>query len=237
MYPKADWAPRIFRGKATFESLSCSHVEGYFRSMSAYRPNEKAQLLHPDVLKALNEYDSTETFRYYYEKADTNDPVSKIQYLDIKTYLTDDILVKVDRASMAHSLEVRAPLLDHKLMELIASMPSSLKLKGMMGKYILKKALHSLLPEEVLYRRKMGFAVPLAKWFREDLKEAAYETIVEAEDDCLLDKRFVNQIWRQHQNGFRDRSAELWGLLMFRLWQGTFLKTKTSAVLHDVSPR
>ena len=118
----------------------------------------------------LASYDSLDVLRHYYDKADTEDTLSRIQYVDIKTYLTDDILTKVDRASMANSLEVRAPILDHKFMELAARIPSSLKLRGRVGKYIFKKTLEPLLPQSTLTRPKMGFAVPLAKWFRGPLK-------------------------------------------------------------------
>jgi asparagine synthase (glutamine-hydrolysing) len=222
LYPKADWAPRVFRGKATFEALSCSPIEGYFRSVSAFRPDLKERLLHPDVHRSLAGYNSMDVFKYYYEKADTDDPLSRIQYLDIKTYLTDDILVKVDRASMANSLEVRAPILDHKFMELIATIPSSLKLQGRNGKYIFKKALEKILPNEILYRKKMGFGVPLARWFRNELKDMAYDTIFSNHNEGQFQKRTIEQIWKQHQKGYRDRSTELWTLFMFRLWQQSF---------------
>ena len=223
LYPKADWAPRIFRGKATFENLARPPIEGYFRSVSAVRPELKSQILHRDLIRELSGYDSLDVLRYYYERADTQDPLSRIQYVDIKTYLTDDILVKVDRASMAHSLEVRAPLLDHKLMELAASMPSSMKLRGMNGKYIFKKALKRLLPETVLHRRKMGFGVPLALWFRKDLKDLAHSVIFSRNRNNLLSESTVKHVWQEHQSGLRDRSTELWTLLMFRLWERQFI--------------
>ena len=219
LYPKADWAPRFLRGKATFESLACDHVEGYFRAVSACRPEVKAKLIHQDVQRELKGYDTKDLFRRYYSRASTDDPLSRIQYLDIKTYLPDDILVKVDRASMAHSLEVRAPLLDHKLMELAAAMPSSIKIKGGEGKYILKKALEGKLPPNVLYRPKMGFGVPIAAWLRNELKEMASGLLLEQSSDGVLEKKGVEMMWREHQGGFRNRSTELWVLLMFRLWQ------------------
>ena len=222
LYPKADWAPRVFRGKATFEALSCSPIEGYFRSMSAFRPDLKKRLLHADVKRSLAGYDSLDLFRYYYERCDTDDPLSKIQYLDIKTYLPDDILVKVDRASMANSLEVRAPILDHKFMELIGTIPSSLKLQGRNGKYIFKKALEKLLPKEILYRKKMGFGVPLARWFRNELKDMAYDAIFANQSDPFFQKSTIQHIWNQHQKGYRDRSTELWTVFMFKLWQRQF---------------
>ncbi len=223
LYPKADWAPRVFRGKATFENLARTHIEGYFRSMSAVLPLLKNKLLHPDVCNELGEYDSIDLFRYYYERADTDDPLSRIQYLDIKTYLTDDILVKVDRASMANSLEVRAPILDYRFMEMIAQIPSSMKLQGTNGKYILKKAFESILPHDILYRKKMGFAVPLAKWFRYELKDLAASIIFNPSDYGLLDNNTVKLIWNQHQRGLRDRGTELWSILMFKMWHQRFM--------------
>jgi len=223
LYPKADWAPRIFRGKATFENLAQSPIEAYFRSVSALRPELKSQVLDPDLLRQLNGYNSSDVLRSYYDKADTNDQLSRIQYVDIKTYLTDDILVKVDRASMTHSLEVRAPILDHKFMELAASIPSSLKLKGINGKYIFKKSLNKVLPQAVLRRRKMGFAVPLPKWFRRDLKDFAYEVIFSRNYDRLLNESSIKRVWNEHQSGLRNRSTELWTVLMFRLWQRQFM--------------
>ncbi|MDX2253595.1 MAG: asparagine synthase (glutamine-hydrolyzing) [Nitrospira sp.] len=222
LYPKADWAPRVFRGKATFESLACSHIEGYFRSVSACRPETKAQILHHDVQRQVRGYDTLDLFRDYYEKAGTTDPLSRIQYVDVKTYLPDDILAKVDRASMANSLEVRAPLLDHRLIELTTRIPSSLKLKGVTGKYIFKKALEPSLPAGVLYRKKMGFAVPLASWLRQHLKPMAEDLLLSSQPDSLLDRRGVERLWKQHQSGLRDRSTSLWTILMYRLWRRKF---------------
>ena len=228
LYPKADWAPRIFRGKATFESLSVSHIEGYFRSISAVRPELKKALLHPDLLHDLNGYETVDLFRDYYDKAGAVDPLSRIQYVDMKTYLPDDILVKVDRASMAHSLEVRAPMLDHVLMELVAGLPKSMKLRGTNGKYILKKAFEPTLPKDILYRPKMGFAIPLARWFRTDLKEMAHESLFGGASSQVLNSKTVQQIWDQHQGGYRDRSTELWTVLMFRVWEKVFFEQGAS---------
>lgn len=223
LYPKADWAPRVFRGKATFQNLARCPVEAYFRSVAACQPELKSDLLHGDIKRQLRSYHSLNVLRDYYDKADTDDLLSRIQYVDIKTYLTDDILAKVDRASMAVSLEVRAPILDHKFMELAARIPSSFKLRGIKGKYIFKKALERRLPESILYRKKMGFAVPLAQWFRGELKEIAHETLFGNHCGDLLDSSAVKKVWGEHQKGFRDRSTELWTLFMFRLWQSKFL--------------
>jgi len=217
IYPKLDWAPRFLRGKTTFQSLASDHVEGYFDSVSTFRRYEKSQILSPDLKSSLGGYDTTDIFRDYYRNADTPDALSRIQYLDIKTYLTDDILTKVDRASMAHSLEVRCPLLDHNFMELVASIPSDFKLRGMTGKYVFKKALEAELPRNILNRAKMGFAVPLASWFRNGIHDYARQFLPERSDP-YLSSSFVRKMWNQHQTGTRDRSGQLWNVLMFRLW-------------------
>jgi asparagine synthase (glutamine-hydrolysing) len=178
----------------------------------------KDSLINADVRRKLNGYDSAEVLKYHYDRAGTDDPLSRIQYVDMKTYLVDDILVKVDRASMAHSLEVRCPLLDHKLMELIAQMPSGLKLRNGRGKHILKKALESVLPADILTRQKKGFSMPVAEWFRGELKDFTYEAVFGGSED-ILNRTFLMQCWKQHQRGQRDWSALLWTVLMFKTWQ------------------
>lgn len=220
-YPALAWAPRVFRAKATLQSLSRSPLEGYFNAVSYFRPGEKTQLFTRDFQTHLGGYDAIEVFRHHYERAGTEDLLSRIQYVDIKTYLPDDILTKVDRASMAVSLEVRAPLLDHKLLEMAARIPSQLKLRGGSGKHILKKALEPILPENILYRSKQGFAVPLNSWLKRDLKDMAHEVILRTEDG-ILERSFLQKIWNQHQKGTHDRSALLWSVLMFRMWRRTF---------------
>jgi len=220
LYPKLGWAPRMFRAKSTFQSLARSPIEGYFYGVSCCPPSLKRNLLSGDAWRTLGGYDSLECLQYHYDRANTTDPLSRIQYVDIKTYLVDDILTKVDRASMAHSLEVRCPLLDHKLMELIAKMPSGLKLHEGQGKYIFKKALKGLVPSSVLGRPKKGFSVPVAEWFRKDLKGFAFGALFQP-NDGLLNGKFLTNCWDQHQRGQRDWSALLWCVLMFRTWQET----------------
>jgi len=222
LYPALAWAPRFLRGKATFQSLARSPLEGYFNSISIFRPGEKSNLFTKDFRQSLNGYDAIDVLQQYYDRADTPDLLSRIQYVDMKTYLTDDILAKVDRASMAVSLEVRAPLLDHKLMETVATIPSSLKLSGREGKYIFKKAMAPILKSEILDRRKQGFAVPLDRWFRQNLKDLTHEALFST-DDGILDRAFLKKIWDQHQKGTYDRSAHLWSVLMFRKWREAFL--------------
>jgi asparagine synthase (glutamine-hydrolysing) len=140
-----------------------------------------------------------------------------IQYLDMKTYLPGDILTKVDRASMAHALEVRVPLLDHEFVEWASGVPSSLKLKGGEGKYIFKKALEPHLPHDILYRRKMGFSIPLSQWLRGPLHEQVRKAV---HNEALLDTGIFNgkhlrQLADQHKSGLHDHALPLWSVLMF----------------------
>jgi asparagine synthase (glutamine-hydrolysing) len=218
LYPKLGWAPRVFRAKSTFQSIARSAIDGYYHGISCCPPDLKSQLFTPDFSRQLGGYDSADVLRFYYDRAGTTDPLSRIQYVDMKTYLVDDILVKVDRASMANSLEVRCPLLDHKLMELIAQAPSCWKLKNGQGKYIFKKMLGNVLPEDVLTRTKKGFAMPVAEWFRGELRGLAHTAMFSERDD-ILNRSFLKRCWNQHQRGQRDWSALLWSVLMFKAWE------------------
>jgi asparagine synthase (glutamine-hydrolysing) len=151
VYPKGDYLPRWMRAKYLLMNMPLSPVEAYFRDMSCFLPEEKVKLYYKDFKRSLNGYNPMEQFEFFFEKATNKDHLSRIQYVDFKTYLPEDILVKVDRMSMANSLEVRSPLLDHKFIEFAATIPSDLKLKGNISKYILKKTLENRLPENILY--------------------------------------------------------------------------------------
>lgn len=225
VYPKADWLPQPLRAKSTFKNLSLDPAAGYFTSVYGAMANERAALLGGDLRQQLNGYNSFDVFHEHYQRANTDDPLSRAQYVDIKTYLTDDILVKVDRASMAVSLEVRCPLLDHRVMELAARMPSSLKLRGRAGKYIFKRAVSQILPNEILTRRKQGFVLPAAEWLRGELRPLAESLLFDAaRQDDLLNPQHLQHLWQQHQSKLRDYTRPLWTVLMFRLWQNQFMK-------------
>jgi asparagine synthase (glutamine-hydrolysing) len=216
-YPKADWAPRVLRAKTTFEGMARGSVEAYYHSMCFIRGPERARLFSPRLHKALAGYNAQEVFSRHAAKAGTDDALALIQYLDTKTYLVGDINTKVDRASMAHSLEVREPLMDHKLVEWLATLPSSLKLRGNEGKWLLKKAMEPQLPDDVLYRPKMGFAVPLARWFRGPLRERVRDAVLgeRMADSGWFDRQALAQMVEAHESGARDYSTPLWTLLMF----------------------
>ena len=217
LYPKLGWAPRVFRAKTTFQSMARNPIEGYFHNFSTLIDEQREQLFSDSFKRELQGYKASEVFHHYAAKAPTDDPLSVVQYIDMKTYLTGDILTKVDRASMAHSLEVRVPLLDHKFVEWVSGLPSSMKLKGQQGKAIFKSSLEPHLSNNILYRDKMGFAVPLARWFRGPLKDKLRASLFDGELSAtgMFDHNYLEQLFDQHQSGQRDNSASLWSLLMF----------------------
>ncbi|WP_339863510.1 XrtA/PEP-CTERM system amidotransferase [Paremcibacter congregatus] len=217
LYPKADWAPRMFRAKTTFQGLARDHVESYFHGVSILKGDMRSQLFSDGLKNDLQGYNTLDLFNKYGGMSGSTDPLSILQYIDMKTYLVGDILTKVDRASMANSMEVRVPLLDHKLVEWIATLPSDFKLHNGEGKYIFKKSLEGRLPNDILYRPKMGFGVPLGKWFRNELKQDIQQSVL---SDRMLDSGYfnadyLNHLVSQHQSGLRDYSAPLWTLMMF----------------------
>lgn len=217
LYPKADWAPRVFRAKSTFESLARDSVEAYFHSMSILRDPMRRRLFSPSLQRELGGYNAVEVFRRHARAAGTDDALALIQYLDLKTYLVGDINTKVDRASMAHALEVREPLMDHPLVEWLATLPSSLKLHDGQGKWLFKRTMEPHLSHEILYRPKMGFAVPLARWFRGPLSNRVRDSLLgpRLEGTGWFERRYLEELVDHHQSGRRDYSAPIWTLLMF----------------------
>jgi asparagine synthase (glutamine-hydrolysing) len=216
-YPKADWAPRVFRAKTTFQAMAMDPVEAYHHTVSPLRWAQRSRLFSPKLHKALGGYRAFEVFRRHADAAQTDDSLGLIQYLDYKTWLIGDINTKVDRASMAHSLEVREPLMDHELVEWLATLPSSLKIRRGEGKYVFKKAFEPLLPSSVLYRPKMGFSVPMASWLRGPLAQRMQESVLSPRMlDCgLFDPAVIRQLMREHLSGQRDNATPLWMLIMF----------------------
>ncbi|MFT3736551.1 MAG: amidotransferase 1, exosortase A system-associated [Rhodocyclaceae bacterium] len=222
LYPKADWAPRMFRAKTTFQGIARDSVSAYFHSMSVLRDDERSALYSDKLRAQLGGYHAQEAFNVHAARAQTDDPLALIQYIDINTWLVGDINTKVDRASMAHALEVREPLMDHKLVEWAATLPQSLRIKGQEGKYLLKRAAEPLLPHDILYRPKMGFSVPLARWFRGPLKERVRSALTGERllDTGFFDHKNLRSMLEAHESGLRDFSAPIWSLVMFDAFLG-----------------
>lgn len=222
MYPKADYLPRYLRAKATFNNIAQDHERAYFLSLTQ---KSYPLFLNKDFLASCSSYDPYIHFERHLANAKTTDPLSRLQYLDLKLYLCDDILVKVDRASMAHGLEVRVPLLDHEAVEFAASLPSHYKLQGSESKRVLKRAAQSILPPSVFKRVKKGFSVPLPEWFRGDLRAPAEAVFFDQAGgkSGLLDDRGLKRMWTEHQRGLRNHATSLWSILMFEHWAARFL--------------
>jgi asparagine synthase (glutamine-hydrolysing) len=216
VYPKADWAPKLLRAKSTLEALALDPIDGYFHSVSVLGDELRGRLFRDSFRRELQGYRAIDVLRRHAERAPEH-PLSRVQYLDMKTYLPGDILTKVDRASMAHSLEVRVPILDYELVEWVAGLPPETKLRGREGKHLFKKAMEPYLPRDLLYRPKMGFAVPLASWFRGPLRDRVREALASPAllDTGIFDERFLKRMVDEHQSGLRDFSAPLWSVLMF----------------------
>lgn len=215
-WPKMDWAPRCLRAKTTLQALARDATSAYFHSVSIVPAALRQQLYSAGFKRDLQDYSALSVFSGHAAKAPTDDPLSLAQYLDFKTWLPGDILTKVDRAGMAHSLEVRVPLLDHRFVEWASSLRSDLKLRHGTGKFLFKKSLESDLPQEVLYRRKMGFSVPLAAWLRGPLRPRLLHA---TRSGALVESGFfepaaLDRLTRQHLSGRHDHGAALWSLLM-----------------------
>jgi asparagine synthase (glutamine-hydrolysing) len=199
--------------------------ERYARWMGFFGEEEKNNLLTSDVLHELGKADSVELLRPLFGQAEDLDGAEAAARVDAMFYLPNDLLVKMDIATMANSLEGRSPLLDHELMELAARLPATFKLRGRILKAILKQAVAPWLPAEILSKRKWGFAVPIGSWFRGELREFVGDHLL---GDSLARRGFfrhqgVRTLLEQHWDKRRDWSHHLWILLMFELWLREFI--------------
>jgi asparagine synthase (glutamine-hydrolysing) len=217
LYPDSPLLPGALQKRQGLISMGQDAVASFFDINAVVKRDLRLALYSDDFRRRLQEYDAVEVFRRHAAAAPTAEPLSLAQYLDLKTYLPGDILTKVDRASMAHSLEVRVPLLDHHLVEWISALPAALKRHGAEGKYLLKKAMEPRLPHDILYRPKQGFAVPLAAWFRGPLRERLQRAIASKvlADAGVFDRRRLERLFAEHDRGQRDWSTPLWSILMF----------------------
>jgi asparagine synthase (glutamine-hydrolysing) len=215
--------PEGARGRALLEMLGTPPLLRYFRMMTFQRDATLAALLTPAAAAEVAPRTHPEHFYRLAAEAGITDYLSILQYLDVRHYLPEDILTKVDRTSMLVSLETRVPLLDHVLMEHVATIPEGLKFRAGAGKHILKQAMRDLLPREVLGRPKMGFGVPLAGWFRKELKGFTDEVLLDARlrQRGIVRPETVRQLLDLHGGG-RDQSARIWALVCFELWCRTW---------------
>ena len=234
VYPKLDWAPRFLRAKTTFQELALDETEAYFLSVSVMRDSMRQRILSDTFQKDTADYHPKDILGAALAEAESDSPLTRAQYADIKTWLPGDILVKVDRASMAASLEVRAPLLDHEVAEWALGLPDDLRLHGGEKKYLLKKAFEPLLPHDLLYRPKQGFSMPIASWFRGPLKERMMSALTSArlDDSGIFDMGALKTLGEEHAGGRFDHSPTIWTLLMFE----SFLRQETGTAAPQAVP-
>jgi asparagine synthase (glutamine-hydrolysing) len=216
VYPKLDWAPQMFRAKTTLQALGQSGEEAYANAVGVTPPLTRSRLYAPSLRHALSGYRGEQRYIDTMRAAPAADALSRAQYADLKIWLPGDILTKVDRTSMAVSLEAREPLLDHRLVEFAARLPARMRLRGGTGKYLMKKALGRYLPDDILHRRKQGFVTPIAAWLRGPL---AGEAEALARSPALrelgwFDEAAIARAAAGHRSGRIDASRLLWQLLM-----------------------
>lgn len=216
VWPKADWAPRPLRAKSTFEALASSSEAAYAKALGVMSPAIRERLYSPDYLAIRGEYRAEQPMIDLMRGAPARSGLDRAQYADLTFWLPGDILTKVDRASMAVSLEAREPLLDHRLVEFAARLPESMRIRGMEGKWLMKKTMSRYLPDDILYRPKQGFVTPIADWFRGPLAgdaRAIAKSAALAGTGWLMPER-ISQLAEAHIGGRSDHSRALWQLLM-----------------------
>jgi len=226
LFRLAGWLlPETLRGHGYLEMLGADPVERYFRMMAFQRSDGLRRLLSREAQTHVAPEVAPGLFRELAGASGAPDYASTMQYLDVRCYLPEDILTKVDKTSMLVSLESRVPLLDHVLMEFVATMPTRLKFENGAGKAMLKRAMADDLPPETLTRSKMGFGVPLAGWFRRELADYTRDLLESrrTRERGLLDPTGVSTLLAEHQSGGRDRSSQIWALLCLEEWARRWL--------------
>lgn len=216
LWPKADWAPRPLRAKATLLALAGSGAEGYARGLSVTTADQRGGMYSDRLVSALGGFRAEDELVELMAIAPARSGLDRAQYADLTFWLPGDILTKVDRTSMAVSLEAREPLLDHRLVQFAARLPESLRVRRSTGKFLLKRCMERYLPDDVLYRPKQGFVTPIAKWFRgplaADAKEIATASLLL--ETGWFEPSVLSRIAEEHISGRADNSRQLWQLLM-----------------------
>jgi asparagine synthase (glutamine-hydrolysing) len=223
LWPASARLPRPLRLKTIFENLTVSDAQAFYHDLIWLREDTRAGLYSGDFTRQLKGFTPFETVYPCYVDNDARDVLSRAQSADIHFYMTDDVLAKVDRMSMAHSLEVRCPLLDHRILEFAANLTARLRMNFRRGKLPLRRLAAARLPSDVLAAPKRGFSIPAARWLREDLRPLTEELIFDRSSilASVLDAPALRALWVEHQNRSRDHSVVLWGLLMLGLWERT----------------
>jgi asparagine synthase (glutamine-hydrolysing) len=206
-------------------SVESNRERQYVHSVAFFSNALKGTIYSPEFASAMEGSDSVSFIEDLYDSAMASSFLDRTLSVDVHSYLPDDILVKVDIASMANSLETRSPFLDHVLMEFAARCPVDLKMHRSDGKYLVRKAMEPYLPRDVIHREKMGFGMPVAEWFREDLREMAYDVLLSSRalSRGYFRKEGVRGLLEEHVAGREDHAYRLWALLFLELWFREFI--------------
>jgi len=225
VYPAASWLPRPLRARYVLQNLATSFERAYYADLAVLRDEDKAALLSPELARQTDGHDPFTGVARHFARVRDLDPLSRLLYVDLKTWLANDILVKVDRMSMANSLEVRAPLLDHKVIEFAATLPPDLKYRNGVSKYLLKRHLQGRVPSSTFDRPKQGFRIPVAEWLRGELRPMGEDLLLSARalGRGYFKREGLVRLWNEHQRRQRDHSAKLWSLMVLEQWHRTFL--------------
>jgi len=226
MQPLGRSLPHGAWGRNYLHNVALDPLDRYIEDVSVFTRLNKPSLYTDDFRQQLGTCEAAKRFRDYAAHSRADNPLDPLLYLDSKTYLPGDILTKVDRMSMAVSLEARAPLLDHKLIEFVCTrIPASMKMKGLEPKHIFKRAVRDLVPTEILDRPKQGFGIPIDQWINQQLRERVRGTLTEARtmQRGFIEPRYVKLLLDEHERGRRDHATELWTLFMLELWQRKFV--------------
>jgi len=199
-------------------------VERYLSWISAFDEKDKSALYEEGFAESVRDADSSEYLRSLFARF-RGDPVARTAAVDLSSYLPCDLLTKVDVASMANSLESRSPFLDHRLVEFAATIPTEYKLHGFRTKHVLRETFKDILPREIVKRGKMGFGVPLARWFREELRDFSRDILLskEARERGYFRRDVIENLIDKHATGQEDNAYKLWCLLLLELWQRKFI--------------
>jgi len=226
MRPLSERLPHATWGRNYLHNVSLDPIARYLDSVSVFTSLNRKALYTPDFFQKLGQGGyAGNLFRELADQVKTDEPLDRLLYVDSKTYLPGDILTKVDRMSMAVSLEARAPLLDHKLIDFVTGVPASLKLAGFETKHLLKEAVKDLIPAEILHRPKQGFGVPIQEWINQQLRSRIRDTLRDARtrQRGYINSNYLDILLDEHERGRRDHSMGLWSLLMLELWHRRFL--------------
>jgi asparagine synthase (glutamine-hydrolysing) len=217
-YPKFDYLPRVVRAQTLLSNLSQELADAYFTSMSTFRDQSLDMVLSSELKRDLGGYSTRQSYHERFHRVRHLDPLTQMQAVDLETYLPGDILVKADRSTMAHSLESRSPWLDYRIAELAYRLPAEYKLHGRIGKRIFKSAVSTYVPKTLITRKKMGFSVPLASWFRTSLRPVFERQVLSGDIDQFCCIPEVRRIWSEHLSGLHNHDRKLWNLLMLAAW-------------------